>query len=134
MTGLDRLGVGWRQPMRITSRIGRHTIAWEEQSGYPNDLVAGSPEHSGAHARFMELAVEIESDFEPYGKRGRDGEDCADCSCGCRHFAVLDGALGADWGVCMNRNSPRAGLLTFEHQGCPAFEAGTDTEDLGPGS
>jgi hypothetical protein len=119
--------------MRITSRTGRPTIAWEEQSGYPNDLVAGSPEHSGAHERLLELAVEMESDFEPYGKRSRDGEGSADCSCGCRHFAVLDGALGADWGVCMNKNSPRAGLLTFEHQGCPAFEAGTDTEDRGPG-
>jgi len=28
-----------------------------------------------------------------------------------------------DWGVCANPKSPRAGLLTFEHQGCPAFTA-----------
>jgi len=28
-----------------------------------------------------------------------------------------------DWGVCANPKSPRAGLLTFEHQGCPEFTA-----------
>jgi hypothetical protein len=27
-----------------------------------------------------------------------------------------------DWGVCANPASPRLGLLTFEHQGCPQFE------------
>jgi len=100
--------------MRINSRMERPIIGWDEQSGYPNELANCSAEHSGAHARLLELAIEMESDFEPYGKRG------------CRHFAVLDGPLGADWGVCMNKNSPRAGLLTFEHQGCPAFEAGTE--------
>lgn len=117
--------------MRATDGVGRPTVAWHEQSGYPNELVAGSPEHGGAHARLLELAVEMEADFEPYGKRTRDGERWADCSCGCRHFAVLDGPLGADWGVCMNRRSHRAGLLTFEHQGCPAFEAGTGANSLG---
>jgi hypothetical protein len=113
--------------MRITPRIEQPTVPWDAQLGYPNDLLSGSPEHSGEHARLLELAVEMESDFEPYGKRSRDGPDC---SCGCRHFAILDGPLGADWGVCMSKNSPRAGLLTFEHQGCPAFEAGADCEDL----
>ncbi len=51
--------------MRITSRIGMPTVEWA-QSGYPNDLVPSSPEHSGAHARLLELAVEMESDFEPW--------------------------------------------------------------------
>jgi hypothetical protein len=46
-----------------------------------------------------------------------------DCSCGCRHFLPLQGQLGHDWGVCANSKSPRAGLLTFEHQGCAEFEA-----------
>ena len=116
--------------MRITFRTGEPMVAWDAQSGYTKYLAPGSPEHSGAHARLLELAVEIESDFEPYGKRSRDGPDCADCSCGCRHFATLAGPLGADWGVCMNKNSPRAGLLTLEHQGCPAFEAGADGDEL----
>ena len=116
--------------MKISSRIDQPTIPWDAQTGYPKDLISGSPDHNGAHDRLLELAVEMESDFEPYGKRSRDGEDSADCSSGCRHFAILAGALGADWGICMNKNSPRAGLLTFEHQGCPAFEAGADREEL----
>jgi hypothetical protein len=45
-----------------------------------------------------------------------------DCSCGCRHFLQLEWPLGADWGVCSNPESPRAGRLTFEHQGCREFE------------
>lgn len=56
----------------------------------------------------------------------RDGDEYkGDCSCGCRYFAKLPGALGQDWGVCWNANSHRAGLLTFEHQGCPQFEYDT---------
>ena len=107
------------------------TVPWREQSGYPAQLVPGSPEHNGAHAHLHGLVVHLESDFEPYGKRSRDGEGCtADCSCGCRHFAVLKGPLASDWGVCMNARSPRAGLLTFEHQGCPAFEPGPDLDPL----
>ena len=46
--------------------------------------------------------------------------------------AILAGPLGADWGVCMNQRSPRAGLLTFEHQGCPQFEDGPS--HFGPGT
>jgi hypothetical protein len=63
------------------------------------------------------------TDYEPYGFRVRDD---ADCSCGCRWWVPLAGKLAYDWGVCTNPVSPRVGLLTFEHQGCPAFEAGPD--------
>jgi hypothetical protein len=109
--------------MKTHSHIERPTVDWDTQTGYPNELENGSPEHHGAHQRLLELTVEMESDFEPWGKRTRDGDLWMDCSCGCRHFAILDGPLGADWGVCLNQKSPRAGLLTFEHQGCPMFEA-----------
>lgn len=34
----------------------------------------------------------------------------------------MEWPLGADWGVYSNPKSPRAGLLTFEHQGCREFE------------
>jgi hypothetical protein len=102
-------------------------ISWDRQTGFTNKLISCSPEHHGAHDRLLELAVEMETDFEPYGKRPREGPDC---SCGCRHFATLEGVLGADWGVCMNKRSPRAGLLTFEHQGCPEFETGVDPENV----
>lgn len=46
----------------------------------------------------------------------------SDCSCGCRWYHRLDGDAGADWGVCLNLQSPRKGLLTFEHTGCRCFE------------
>ena len=35
---------------------------------------------------------------------------------------VGEQALSMDWGVCTNQRSHRCGLLTFEHQGCPAFD------------
>jgi hypothetical protein len=113
--------------MKARRQTGTPGVSWDEQTGFPSKLVSGSPEHDGAHDRLLGLAVEMESDFEPYGKRYRDA---ADCSCGCRHFARLEGSLGADWGVCMNKRSPRAGLLTFEHQGCPEFAAGINPDKV----
>jgi Domain of unknown function (DUF4926) len=71
-------------------------------------------------------------DYKPYGQRDREGETgeewFADCSCGCKWFAPLDGRLRTDWGVCTNPASHRVGLLTFEHQGCPQFEMGPNID------
>ena len=72
------------------------------------------------HELFLEKVEYLPSDFQPYGERVRDV--VADCSCGCKHFLPLKGALGADWGVCANPKSPRCGKLTFEHQGCYEYE------------
>lgn len=36
----------------------------------------------------------------------------------CPYYVALEGALGADWGVIVNPESPRFGLLTFEHADC----------------
>ena len=49
---------------------------------------------------------------------GRMGVDNygVDCSCGCYFFLNLQES--GDWGVCCNPESPRAGFLTWEHQGC----------------
>lgn len=113
--------------MKFTPPSGHATIRWEKSYVYPDKIIPGSAEHDGAHVRLFELAQELESDFEPYGKRVRDSSDC---SCGCRHYAILAGVLGQDWGVCMNNRSPRAGLLTFEHQGCPEFERGPDEPEI----
>jgi len=74
----------------------------------------------GLHEHLLEIVERLPSDFEPYGRRKRLGPDC---SCGCKHFLLLAGQLGYDWGVCAHPKSPRCGLLTFEHQGCPKFEA-----------
>ena len=39
----------------------------------------------------------------------------------CPYYVPLEGKLGADWGVIVNPQSTRFGLLTFEHAdcGCP---------------
>jgi hypothetical protein len=68
---------------------------------------------------FLKIVRTLQSDYEPFGKTESGGSDC---SSGCRHFFKLVGDSASDWGVCANANSPRAGLLTFEHQGCAAFE------------
>lgn len=42
----------------------------------------------------------------------------------CPYYLPLSGRLGGDWGVVVNPNSARFGLLTFEHDdcGCPGDE------------
>jgi Protein of unknown function (DUF2384) len=75
------------------------------------------------HNLLLRIVKRLPSDFEPYGERARPEITDSDCSCGCRWFLPLAGALGRDWGVCANPRSPRGGLLTFEHQGCREFEA-----------
>ncbi len=72
------------------------------------------------HEHLHSICRRLPSDFQPYGERERNGEP--DCSVGCKHFLQLPGDLGMDWSVCINPASPRAGLLTFEHQGCEQFE------------
>lgn len=66
--------------------------------------------------------ITMPSDFKPFGERDREKDYGPDCSCDCKFFVPLQGELGSDWGVCINRHSPRKGLLTFEHQGCCFFE------------
>ena len=50
-----------------------------------------------------------------------------DCSCGCKWFVCL--LYMGDWGVCACPESPRAGLLTFEHMGCGHFKRGKSPEE-----
>jgi len=71
------------------------------------------------HDKLLKIVRTLETEYEPYGKMERDGPDC---SCACRHFVKLAGDVGEEWDVCANPRSARAGLLTFEHQGCPEFE------------
>ena len=71
------------------------------------------------HEKLLKIVRTLETDYEPYGKVERDNSDC---SCACRHFVKLASDVGEEWGVCANPRSARAGLLTFEHQGCPEFE------------
>lgn len=86
--------------------------------------------------QLWQVTKKLPSDFEPWGERDREGgpsgqESTGDCSSGCRFFVPLDGKLGNDWGVCTNADSPRSGLLTFEHQGCPQFDYGNEEDRCG---
>src|SRR5262249_21175432 len=77
------------------------------------------PASLSLHNQLHLVCIHRPTDFAPYGIRLRHS---VDCSCGCRYYVPLEGKEGADWGVCANPRSTRAGLLTFEHQGCEFFE------------
>jgi hypothetical protein len=86
---------------------------WEPRD--PND----PPLTPGSHEQLWQIAIKLPTDYEPYGQMKR--ESIVDCSCGCLWFHPL-ATFPYDLGVCANPASPRTGLLTFEHQGCPHFE------------
>lgn len=80
------------------------------------------------HKLRLTLVKRLPEDYQPYGNIDRwESDQSGDCSGGCRHARWLhDPRLGkdTDWCVCLNPASHRAGLLTFEHQGCRHFERG----------
>jgi hypothetical protein len=95
-------------------------------------LMAGNDRHA-EHWRLHGYIVELDPrDWDGYGLLDRWGGEFAgeacDCSSGCAHYRPLNGELGSDWGVCSSPTSHRKGKLTFEHQGCYAFEPGSDPE------
>jgi hypothetical protein len=61
----------------------------------------------------------LPTDYSEYGGEVRRWErndtDYPDCST-CNSFTKLKEPNDNDWGVCANKNSPRAGMLTWEHQ------------------
>ena len=77
-------------------------------------------QHARVMKRMWKVLKVLPSDYADYGGevvRWADRDTAyPDCSGGCRHFLPLEGALGSDWGVCVNAKSPRSGLLTWEHQ------------------
>ena len=78
------------------------------------------------HEDLINRVTRLPADYDPFGtvKRWEDeGKNYPDCSMGCKYFKTLEGELGMDWGVCVNQNNYRFGLLTFEHQaGVNCFE------------
>lgn len=76
------------------------------------------------HEVLLSLVKRLPSDYTDYGGRverwQHPEEFYPDCSTGCRYYRRLIDVSGQstdrDWGVCTNPRSPRAGLLTFEHQ------------------
>ena len=88
-------------------------------------------DEAAEHWRLFAHIVQLDPrDWDDYGLLDRwgsaYGSDASDCSSGCAHYRPLAGVLGADWGVCTSPISHRSGKLTFEHQGCPAFDAAAD--------
>lgn len=80
---------------------------------------------SRLHEHLLQIVIKKPEDYDPWGsviRWEKDDEAYPDCSCGCKWNLTLEGMLGLDWGVCANPASHRAGLLTFEHQGCQQFE------------
>lgn len=69
----------------------------------------------------IDITIKLPSDFQPYGERSREEDYGPDCSYNCKYFAKLQDHPN-DFGVCINKRSPRRGLLTFEHQGCKDYE------------
>ncbi len=77
------------------------------------------------HEKLHLVLVRDAKDYGPWGDVERWSDPDAaypDCSADCKHAAWLEGAAGSDWCVCTNPKSHRAGLLTFEHQGCQMFD------------
>ena len=77
-----------------------------------------------SHRDLWAVAQVHAADYAPWGAASREGADNkfgADCSCGCLFAAWLGPPHASDWLVCGNPDSHRAGLLTFEHQGCPHY-------------
>ena len=76
------------------------------------------------HEQLFDIAKRMPTDLQPYGHRAptANGVTQLDCSCNCKFFIRLADGAGFDWGVCVHLQSLRAGLLTYEHFGCPLFE------------
>lgn len=84
-----------------------------------------------------EVCKKLPTDYTDYGgkiERWRFIElSYPDCSGGCKFWRPLYDSVSewadADWGVCSNPTSPRAGLLTWEHQaGFKCFERDHERE------
>lgn len=83
------------------------------------------------HKTLWEVLKRLPTDYKDYGgeieRWAEENVSYPDCSCGCKFFVPLDGSLGFDWGVCGKKDSPRSGLLTWEHQaGFNCFEGEED--------
>ena len=107
--------------MKTNAREGKEKrmTRRDELTGRAEKIQIGKLGEPDSHVHLLAIMPNSPTDFEPYGYRLREG---ADCSCGCRWFLPLQ-CQPTDWGVCSNPRSPRCGLLTFEHMGCPEFEA-----------
>jgi hypothetical protein len=119
--------------LRIDPEVwAAHVAAFRAHAREQLRLALNADDEDGTeHWRLHAFIVELDPrDWDGYGLLDRwDGQyagESGDCSSGCLYYRALGGRLGQDWGVCTNPSSHRAGKLTFEHQGCPAFELGSE--------
>ena len=82
-----------------------------------------------------EVLKRLPTDYRDYGGKIERwkliNHSYPDCSSGCKWWVPLydeaNETNDCDWGVCTNPRSPRAGLLTWEHQaGFQCFESDND--------
>lgn len=85
----------------------------------PLDRVARA-EVDAAHAHWVSTLPLHRNTSDPGYLERWYAEQCG----GCRYWFPLDGSLGDDWGACSGPYSPLDGRVTFEHDGCVAFERG----------
>jgi hypothetical protein len=79
------------------------------------------------HEQLLRIVPTYPEDTAPWGTTKYDKLK-GDCSWGCKHFIPLEGAIGLDWGVCVNEKSHRCGQLTFEHMMCDYIEIVEDRD------
>ena len=103
----------------------RDALRLEARAEMQLAIARGEPD-TAEHWRFFAEVIELgPRDWDPYGFLDREQPEDTfglDCSVGCAFYRPLSGDLASDWGVCSNPASHRVGRMTFEHQGCPAFE------------
>ena len=87
------------------------------------------------HERLWSICKTLPTDYDPWGEVKRWEDPNAiypDCSGGCKWARWLedikDNPISMDWCVCTNPQSPRCGMLTFEHQGCLLGEEDEDND------
>lgn len=97
----------------------------------PEDFVHIEPFSVLNAHRLWNVIKRLPEDYPPWGAYDPEALNVAwsDCSAGCKFFAQIRDQQGADFGVCGNPASHRAGLLTFEHQGCKHFESDPEEDD-----
>lgn len=71
---------------------------------------------ASAHSRWMNLRNRRQEDVQ-YREEWW-GEQCGHC----RFWIPLSGAIGADYGACVNPDSPFDAHVRFEHDGCDQFQ------------
>jgi hypothetical protein len=127
-----RISSRWTTPgeprLSLVFRFRKGQVQW----------VRRAEEVDSFHDLLWRACKKLPGDYRPWGELEREDPKAPqgwwpDCSAGCRHYLVLQDAgdqqISFDWGVCINPRSHRFGLLTFEHQGCPAFEYEVCDED-----